>query len=139
MRRGFYNFDRIIYRYYQDAAVGREAFKAGEFDIYKEYGARSWMRQHKGPKWDDGRIQKDLFETAVGQGLQAYQLNLRRPKFRDIRVRRALGTLLRSVHHVGATSVPGIAASSPVLDLLAEVETLEQLVHARLRLLAHGF
>ena len=91
VRRGFYNFDRIVYRYYQDAAVGREAFKAGEFDIYKEYGARSWMRQHKGPKWDDGRIQKDLFETAVGQGLQAYELNLRRAKFQDIRVRRALG------------------------------------------------
>jgi microcin C transport system substrate-binding protein len=89
-RRGFYNFDRIVYRYYQDQAVAREAFKAGEFDIFKEYGARSWMRQHKGPKWDDGRIKKDLFETAVGQGLQSHQLNLRRPKFQDSRVREAL-------------------------------------------------
>ncbi len=89
-RRGFYNFDRIVYRYYQDQAVAREAFKAGEFDIFKEYGARSWVRQHKGPKWDDGRIKKDLFETAVGQGLQSYQLNLRRPKFQDMRVREAL-------------------------------------------------
>ncbi len=90
VRRGFFNFDRIVYRYYKDQAVGREAFKAGEFDIYKEYGARSWMRQHKGPKWDDGRIKKDLFETAVGQGLQSYQLNLRRPIFQDHRVREAL-------------------------------------------------
>jgi microcin C transport system substrate-binding protein len=49
------------------------------------------VRQHKGPKWDDGRIQKDLFETSVGQGLQAYMLNLRRPLFQDIRVREALG------------------------------------------------
>jgi peptide/nickel transport system substrate-binding protein/microcin C transport system substrate-binding protein len=91
VRRGFFNFDRVVYRYYPDRAIAREAFKAGEFDIYKEYGARSWMRQHKGPKWDDGRIAKDLFETQVGQGLQAYQLNLRRPKFQDIRVREALG------------------------------------------------
>jgi peptide/nickel transport system substrate-binding protein/microcin C transport system substrate-binding protein len=90
VRRGFFNFERIVYRYYKDQAVGREAFKAGEFDIYKEYGARSWMRQHKGPKWDDGRIKKDLFETAVGQGLQSYQLNLRRPIFQDHRVREAL-------------------------------------------------
>jgi microcin C transport system substrate-binding protein len=90
VRRGFFNFDRIVYRYYQDQAVAREAFKAGEFDIFKEYGARSWMRQHKGAKWDDGRIAKDLFETAVGQGLQSYQLNLRRPKFQDSRVREAL-------------------------------------------------
>ena len=89
-RRGFFNFERVVYRYYQDAAVSREAFKAGEFDLYKEYGVRSWVRQHKGPKWDDGRIRKDPFETAVGQGLQSYQLNLRRPKFQDIRVREAL-------------------------------------------------
>ncbi len=90
VRRGMFNWDRVVYRYYQDQAVAREAFKAGEFDIFKEYGARSWVRQHKGPKWDDGRIQKDLFETSVGQGLQAYILNLRRPIFQDIRVRRAL-------------------------------------------------
>lgn len=91
VRRGFFNFDRIVYRYYKDQAVGREAFKAGEFDIYKEYSARSWMRLHQGPKWDDGRIKKDMFETAVGQGLQSYQLNLRRPIFQDRRVREALG------------------------------------------------
>ncbi len=90
VRRGFFNFDRVVYRYYRDQAVAREAFKAGEFDIFKEYGGRSWVRQHKGPKWDDGRILKDLFETQVGQGLQSYYLNLRRPKFQDIRVRRAL-------------------------------------------------
>ena len=90
VRRGFFNFDRVVYRYYGDAAVAREAFKAGEFDILKEYGARSWERQHKGPKWDDGRIRKDLFETAMGQGLQSYLLNLRRPIFQDRRVREAL-------------------------------------------------
>ena len=90
VRRGFFNFDRVVYRYYRDAAVAREAFKAGEFDIYKEYGARSWVRQHKGPKWDDGRIVKDPFPTQVGQGLQSYHLNLRRAKFQDLRVRRAL-------------------------------------------------
>jgi microcin C transport system substrate-binding protein len=49
------------------------------------------VRQHKGPKWADGRIVKDLFETETGQGLQSYILNLRRPIFQDIRVRQALG------------------------------------------------
>ena len=91
VRRGFFNFDRVVYRFYQDNAIAREAFKAGEFDLYKEYGARSWVRAHKGPKWDDGRIVKDPFETGVGQGLQSYYLNLRRDKFKDIRVREALG------------------------------------------------
>lgn len=58
---------------------------------------------------------------------------------RDVeRVRRALGALVRAVHHVGGTSVPGLPAL-PVLDLLAEAESLERLIQARLRLLAHGF
>lgn len=89
--RGFYNFDRVVYRYYKDEAVATEAFKAGEFDIFKVYGARTWVRQMKGTKWDDGRILKDLFPVATGQGLQADELNLRRPIFQDIRVRKAIG------------------------------------------------
>ena len=91
VRRGHFNFDRVVYRMYQDAAIAREAFKAGEFDVFKEYGARSWVRQHQGAKWRDGRISKTAFETDVGQGLQSMQLNLRRPMFQDIRVREALG------------------------------------------------
>ncbi len=90
-RRGHFNFDRVIYRNYQDVAVAREAFKAGEFDLFKEYSARSWIRLHKGAKWDDGRIVKASLQTGFGQQMQAYQLNLRRPKLQDLRVREALG------------------------------------------------
>jgi peptide/nickel transport system substrate-binding protein/microcin C transport system substrate-binding protein len=90
VRRGHYNFERIVYRYYRDRAVQMEAFKAGEFDLIQEYSARRWDRAHKGPKWDDGRIQKRRFESDFGQGGQAYRLNLRRPIFQDLRVREAI-------------------------------------------------
>ncbi|MGE5336757.1 MAG: extracellular solute-binding protein [Gemmatimonadota bacterium] len=90
VRRGFYNFDRVVYRYYQDEAVATEAFKAGEFDLVRVYSARIWTRQHRGRLWDEGRIIKKAFPVATGQGLQAYELNLRRPIFQDIRVREAL-------------------------------------------------
>jgi microcin C transport system substrate-binding protein len=89
-RRGSFNFERIVYRYYLDRAVQMEAFKAGEFDLIKEYSARRWMRHHQGKKWDDGRIVKQRFESKMGQGVQAYRLNLRRPLFQDMRVREAL-------------------------------------------------
>jgi microcin C transport system substrate-binding protein len=91
VRRGFFNFDRIVYRYYLDESVAREAFKAGEFDLLREYSAPSWVRQHKGPKWDQGLIAKDLFETELGVSLKSHNFNLRRPIFQDIRVREALG------------------------------------------------
>jgi microcin C transport system substrate-binding protein len=89
-RRGHFNFERIRYRMYSDEAVAREAFKAGEFDIYKEYRASAWARQHQGAKWREGQIVKKSFKTATGQGLQSMHLNLRRPIFQDIRVREAL-------------------------------------------------
>lgn len=89
-RRGHFNFERVRYRMYNDDAVAREAFKAGEFDIYKEYRASAWMRLHKGPKWDDGRIIRRGFKTDTGNGLQSMHMNQRRPIFQDIRVREAL-------------------------------------------------
>ena len=88
--RGQYNFERIVYRYYQDNAIAMEAFKAGEFDFLMEYSARRWARQHGGPKWDDKRIIKEEFPTGFGSGLQSYIMNLRKPLFQDRRVREAL-------------------------------------------------
>ncbi len=90
VRRGFYNFDRIIYRMYKDQDVRREGFKGGEFDLYKEYRAGQWVRSHRGPKWESGRIAKQTFRVSTGSMPQAMQLNLRRPKYQDIRVREAI-------------------------------------------------
>jgi microcin C transport system substrate-binding protein len=89
-RRGFFNFDRVVYRYYKDGAVALEAFKAGEFDMLQEYSASRWDRVHVGAKWDDGRIKKERFPNGTGAALQSYQFNLRRPVFADVRVREAL-------------------------------------------------
>lgn len=91
VRRGMFNFDRVVYRYYKDRDVGAEAFKAGEYDIIRVYGLRTFVRGHQGPKWDSGRIVREMMKTQTGQALQSYQLNLRRPIFQDIRVREALG------------------------------------------------
>jgi len=32
-RRGMFNFERIVFKYYKDETVRHEAFKAGEFEI----------------------------------------------------------------------------------------------------------
>jgi microcin C transport system substrate-binding protein len=90
LRRGHFNFERVVYRYYSDNQVALEAFKAGEFDLIKEYNARVWRRQHAGTKWDDKRIVKADMPTAFGYAMQAYNINMRRPLFQDIRVREAL-------------------------------------------------
>ena len=90
VRRGMYNFERIVYRYYQDDDISIEAFKAGEYDIVRVYSALIWTRRLTGPKFESGRIVRRAIHVGTGQGLQAYELNLRRPIFQDIRVREAL-------------------------------------------------
>ncbi len=90
VRRGMYNFDRVVYRYYKDDVVKTEAFKAGEFDLIKVKSSRIWVRQHRGVKWDDGRIVKAALPSGAGKGLQAYEINSRRPLFADVRVRHAI-------------------------------------------------
>ncbi len=94
VRRGSYNFDRIVYRFYKDDVARLEAFMAGEFDVVVEYRAKNWARMYKGPKFDRGEIIKRTLQHSNGAGMQAFVMNLRRPQFQDARVRQALGLAL---------------------------------------------
>jgi peptide/nickel transport system substrate-binding protein/microcin C transport system substrate-binding protein len=90
VRRGLFNFDRVLYRYYKDNAVAREAFKAGQVDLFQEGDPGAWTRLHSGRKWDDGRIRKETFSTEIGVHMVSFAFNMRRPVFQDRRLRQAL-------------------------------------------------
>jgi microcin C transport system substrate-binding protein len=92
--RGMYNFARIQYRFYSDDVARLEAFKAGEFDVSVEYAAKSWVRNYRGAKFDSGAIIKREFPQSNGAGMQGFVMNLRRPQFQDVRVRKALALAL---------------------------------------------
>jgi peptide/nickel transport system substrate-binding protein/microcin C transport system substrate-binding protein len=85
-----FNFDRVVYRYYRDNAVAREAFKAGQVDLFLEGDPGAWTRLHTGRKWEDGRIRKETFSTEIGVHMVSFAFNMRRPIFQDRRVRQAL-------------------------------------------------
>lgn len=90
VRRGTYNFTRIVYRFYKDNVARLEAFKAGEFDVSVEYSAKNWVRGYTGPRFDKGEIIRKELPHMNGAGMQGFVMNLRRPQFRDVRVRQAL-------------------------------------------------
>ena len=94
IRVGFYNFERMSYKLYSDDAVRLEAFKAGEFDALVEYRAKIWAKGYVGSKFNDGTLLKKAFLNHNGAGMQGFAMNLRRPIFRDPRVRQALGYAL---------------------------------------------
>ncbi|MGK0673641.1 MAG: extracellular solute-binding protein [Halothiobacillaceae bacterium] len=91
VRRGMFNFDRIIFKYYKDRTVSLEAFKAGEFDFFYESHSKRWARDHEGPRYASGEIKKTTIPHHNNAGMQGIVFNTRRALFQDRRVREALG------------------------------------------------
>ena len=90
VRRGTFNFDRITYKIYKDTTAQTEAFKAGEFDYLRTFSAREWARVYVGKKFDSGELVKAEIPFRNAGDFQGYLINIRREKFKDVRVREAL-------------------------------------------------
>ncbi len=91
VRRGMGNFDRITVKIYKDNTAKLEALKAGEFDLMRFFSAGDWARRVNGKKFDSGELIKGEFKHRLPSGFQSYVINTRRDKFKDVRVREALG------------------------------------------------
>ncbi len=90
VRRGTFNFDRVVYRLYKDDIVKLEAFKAGEFDAIVEYRSKNWAKSYVGTRFRNGELLKAEFPHRNGAGMQGFVMNTRKPVFQDVRVRQAL-------------------------------------------------
>jgi microcin C transport system substrate-binding protein len=94
VRKGFFNFDHVVYHLYSDPAAQFEGFKAGDFDLKEEYSAKRYVRQYVGKKFRDGEIIKRPLPTQMGFLYEGFLLNSRRPQLSDWRVRSALNYAL---------------------------------------------
>ena len=92
--RGKYNFEKIRYRFMDDRTKALEAFKKGDFDAYAVYTSSIWMKQTDFPAVKNGWAIKQRIFNKEPIGFQGMAMNLRREKFQDIRVRKALSMLL---------------------------------------------
>jgi microcin C transport system substrate-binding protein len=90
VNRGRWNFDVIRFDYFRERAVGFEALKSGILDLREEYTSRDWATAYDFPARKDGRVVMDVLPDETPSGAQGYFFNLRREKFKDIRVRQAM-------------------------------------------------
>ncbi len=84
------NFDEIHYDSYRDATVLLEAFKGDQYDFRAENSAKNWATGYEFPARNQGKVKLEKIPDPSSGIMQAFVLNLRKDKFSDPRVRRAL-------------------------------------------------
>ena len=91
VNKGRWNLDSIRFEYFRDRTAGMEAFKAGTYDLREEFTSKVWATEYDFPAIRDGRVKKETLPDVAPSGTQGFFINTRRDKFKDKRVREALG------------------------------------------------
>lgn len=92
--RNTMNFDTVVFRYFSSNENAFEAFKKGLVDVYAVYTARIWANETIGEKFDKNWIVKRRVKNHDPIGFQGFAMNMRRPPFDDLRVRKAMAHLV---------------------------------------------
>lgn len=85
------NFDRIKVEYYTDYTAAFEGFKGGAYNFREEFSSKVWGTAYDFPALKDGYVIKEQIPDGNPSGTQGFWFNLRRDKFKDVRVREAIG------------------------------------------------
>ena len=88
---GTNNFGAIRYEYYADRKIAFEGFKAGDFTFREEFTSAVWAKGYDFPAVTSGRVRKEFIPDDTPQGTQGWFFNTRRDKFKDKRIREAIG------------------------------------------------
>jgi microcin C transport system substrate-binding protein len=88
--KGRYNFDEVRYEYFRERTAGLEALKSGVLDLREEYTSRDWATAYDFPALQKGYVKQDVLPDETPSGAQGFFFNLRREKFQDIHVRKAM-------------------------------------------------
>jgi microcin C transport system substrate-binding protein len=87
---GTNNFDEMRFEYFRDTTVQLEGLKGDAYDFRLENSAKNWATAYDFPAVNDGRIVREEFAERASGRMQGFIVNMRREKFQDQRVRRAL-------------------------------------------------
>jgi len=86
---GLYNFDYIKFDIIGDDALLFEKFKKGEIDIIEVTSAKRWSEQFDFDEYNRGLILKRKIYNEYPRGVQGLTMNMRKPPFDDIKIRKA--------------------------------------------------
>jgi len=85
------NFATLRVEYYTDYTAAFEGFKGGDYNYREEYSSKAWGSSYDFPALNKGYIKKEQIGDGNPSGTQGFWFNTRRDKFKDPRVRQAIG------------------------------------------------
>jgi len=87
------NFDKIRVEYFADYNSAFEGFKGGSYTFRTEYMSKLWATGYDFPAIEKKWVTKKLLPSGDMAPGQSFIINLRKDKFKDIRVRKAIGLM----------------------------------------------
>lgn len=91
VQKGSNHFDRIRIEFFHDRQPAFEAFKKGSIDFCEENVAKNWATAYDFPAIHQKKVIRRTFPREKRPLMQAWAVNQRRERFRDPRVREAIG------------------------------------------------
>ena len=93
INKGRHNFDTIRVEYFADYNSAFEGFKAGTYTFRSEASSKIWATGYDFPAIEKGWAVKDTPPDGTLASGQSFLFNMRRERFQDIRVRKAIGMM----------------------------------------------
>jgi len=93
INKGRNNFDNIRIEYFADYNAAFEGFKGGSYTFRTEYMSKLWATGYDFPAIEKKWVTKTLLPSGDMAPGQSFIINLRREKFEDVKVRKALGLM----------------------------------------------
>ncbi len=93
INRGRYNFDSFRIEYFADYNSAFEGFKSGDYTFRNEASSKIWATAYDFPALTKGWVNKTTIKDGTLASGQSFVFNLRKQKFQDIRVRKAIGLM----------------------------------------------
>ncbi len=92
--RNTFNFDTIVFRFYGEPDNAFEALKKGDIDMYPVHTSRLWVQETQSHRFVRNWIVRQRVQNYEPIGFQGFAMNMRRPPYDDVRIRKALAHLL---------------------------------------------
>ena len=93
INKGRYNFNKFRIEYFADYNSAFEGFKAGTYTFRNEASSKLWATGYDFPALEKNWVKKTTLPDGNLSSGQSFVINLRREKFQNIKVRKAIGLM----------------------------------------------